>query len=142
MQHAQDRYLAQRPRGVEVEEQRPFERCEAKLVDPERAVEWMLAELLDQVGAPDRHAGLRPPEQLAAAEADQVGAGGKCVARGRLVAISVKAPEPRSSSSGTPWRRATSASSAAVGRSVKPTSRKFDWCTRKTSAVPAPTARS
>ena len=85
MQHAQHRYLAQCPRGVEVEKQRPFERGQAELVDPERAVEWMPAELLDQVGAADHDAGLRPAEQLVAAEADEVGARGERVARGRLV---------------------------------------------------------
>ncbi len=37
-------------------------------------------------------------------------------------------PEPRSSRSGSPRRRATAASSRSDGRSVKPTVRKFDWC--------------
>ena len=48
-------------------------------------------------------------------------------------ARSTSAPEPRSSTSGRPCRRATAASSASRGCSVKPTTRKFDWCTRRSS---------
>ena len=54
---------------------------------------------------------------------------------------STKAPEPRSSSSGRPCARATAASSFSDGRSAKPTTRKFDWCTRRSSAASAVAAR-
>ena len=47
------------------------------------------------------------------------------------------APEPRSSSSGSSARARDRASSCSVGRSAKPTTRKFDWCTRSSSAVSA-----
>ena len=52
------------------------------------------------------------------------------------------APEPRSSTSGRPWRRATAATSSSRGRSSKPTTRKFDWWTRSRTAVSGPIARS
>ena len=55
---------------------------------------------------------------------------------------STRAPEPRSSTSGTSCRRATAASSAAPGRSAKPTTRKLEGWTRRRSAVSGPTARS
>ena len=60
----------------------------------------------------------------------------------RLVANGTRLPEPRSSTSGTPRRRATAASSRSEGRSVKPTVRKFDWCTRRTRPVSGPAAAS
>ena len=77
-----------------------------------------------------------PPSSLSPLKHDEVCARGErrrvpsARPRGRT-----SAPEPRSSSSGTPSRRATAASSFSVGCSVNPTTRKFDWCTRSTSAV-------
>ena len=41
------------------------------------------------------------------------------------------APEPRSSTSGNSLARATAASSPSRGCSENPTTRKFDWCTRR-----------
>jgi len=49
---------------------------------------------------------------------------------------------PRTSGTCSSWRSATSATSASAGRSVKPTTRKFDWCTRRSTAVSGPIARS
>ena len=37
----------------------------------------------------------------------------------------------------TTWRAATTVSSPRPGRSANPTTRKFDWCTRSSSAVSA-----
>ena len=84
-EHAQHRDLAERALRLEVEQQRAFERGEAELVDAQRAVQRVPAQLLDQVGAPDDDPRLRAAEQLVAAEADEVGAGGERTARGRLV---------------------------------------------------------
>ena len=47
----------------------------------------------------------------------------------------VRTPEPRSSRSGRPCALRDRASSSSRGSSVKPTTRKFDWCTRSSSAV-------
>ena len=49
----------------------------------------MAAQPLDELGAADDDARLRPAEQLVAGEADEVGAGREALARGRLVARSV-----------------------------------------------------
>ena len=49
-------------------------------------------------------------------------------------------PEPRSSTSGSSCRRASCASPARSGCSVKPTRRKFDWWTRRSAAVSADSA--
>ena len=43
-QHPQHRHLAQRARGLEVEEQRPLERREGELVDAQRALQRMAAQ--------------------------------------------------------------------------------------------------
>ena len=126
MQHPQHRHLAQRARRIQVEEQRALERGKPELVDAHRAVQRMPPQPLDQVGAPDHDPGLRPAEQLVAAEADEVGAGGERVARRRLVGDL----DERTGAEVVEQRHAvpcaTEASSRAVGRSVNPTSRKFD----------------
>ena len=75
----------ERPRRLEVEQQGAFERGEVELVDAQRALQRMAAQLLDQVCASDDDAGLRAAEQLVAAEADEVGAVGERAARGRFV---------------------------------------------------------
>ena len=94
---------------------------------------------------PTTTAGLRPAEQLVAAEADEVGAGGERVPRGRLVGdlderARAEVVEQRHAVRGARPRRAP----PAIGRSVKPTTRKFDWWTRRSSAVSPvrPRARS
>ena len=131
-----------RPLRIEVEEQRPLERRERQLVRPERPLERMAPQPADQLGAAADDPGLRPAEELVARERDEVGARRRC-SRGASgsSASGAKLPEPRSSSSGSPWRRATAASSFSAGRSVNPTVRKFDWCTRRSSAVSAPDRR-
>ena len=140
-QHAQHRDPLRR---VEVERERPLERRERELVRAQRALERVAAQPLDEVGAPDDDPGLRPAEQLVAGEVDEIGAGRERLPRRRLVRDScrLRTPEPRSSTSGSSWRCATAASCASGGSSVKPTTRKFDWCTRRSSAVSAPIARS
>jgi hypothetical protein len=94
---------------------------------------WRAA--LDEVGAADHDPGLRAAEQLVAREADEVGAGGERVAR--------RSARRRSGASSAraevvderqPWRRRL-ARARQRGCSVKPTTRKFDWCTRRSSAV-------
>ena len=103
----------------------------------------MPAQLLDEVRAPDDDSGLRPAEQLVAGEADEVGARGEARGGGRLVAEVeqraraevVDERQPGSLRDLRPARRAR-------GCSVKPTTRKFDWWTRRSSAVSAPIARS
>ncbi len=114
MQHPQDRNLAQRPHGIEVEEQGSLQCGEPELVRAQRAVQWMAAQSLDEVGAPDEDPRLRPAEP--ASDACTVGSSDR----------SISAPEPRSSSSGMSCLRAAAASSASDGCSVKPTTRKFD----------------
>ena len=129
-------------RRVEVELQRPLERGERQLVGAQRALQRVPSQLLDEVGASRDDACLRAAEQLVAGEADEVGAARR----------------------GTPWptarRRAAEHAGAEVVHErqvvpprdrgqlrelrerVKPTTRKFDWCTRRSSAVSGPTARS
>ena len=96
----------------------------------------MPPQLSTSVGAPDDDPGLRAAEQLVAREADEVGAAGE--ARGRRSARRRdRAARPsRDRRRGAARARcASSASSSSRGRSVKPTTRKFDWCTRRSSAV-------
>ena len=69
---------------VEIEAQRSLERRERQLVRAHRPLQRMAPQLLDEVGASDDDAGLRPAEQLVAREADEVGAGGERFLRRRL----------------------------------------------------------
>ena len=52
----------------------------------------------------------------------------------------VSAPLPRSSATGTPTARPAATRSASDGRSVNPSTRKLDRCTRRISAVRGETA--
>ena len=143
VEHPQHRDLAPRALGVEVERERPLERGERQLVRAQRALQRMAAQPLDEVGAPDDDAGLRPAEELVAGEADEIGAGGEARRGGRLVADVERARPSRGRRRAAARARcATPASSASAGCSVKPTTRKFDWCTRRSSAVSGPIARS
>ena len=144
-QHAQHRHLAERAGRIEVQRKRALERCERELVWPKGSLERMAAKPLDQLGAADDDPGLRAAEQLVAREADEVGSRGHALRRGRLVPkhrllLGSSAPEPRSSISGIAWRAARRASASSCGRSVKPTTRKLDWWTRRIAAVPASSA--
>ena len=86
---------------------------------------------------------LRPAEQLVAGEADEAGARGEALARLRLVAERhERARAEVVDECEVVSRRRPSASSASDGRSVKPSTRKFDWCTRSSTAVSGPMARS
>ena len=84
VQHPQHRHLAQRALRLEVERERPLERRERELVRPQRALERVPPQSLDELGATDHDARLRAAEQLVAGEADEVGARGQALARGGL----------------------------------------------------------
>ena len=106
------------------------------LSSAERALQRVAAQPLDEVGPADDDPRLRAAEQLVAAEADEVGARRERLLRGRLVAeveerARAEIVDERQRRAGA--RRA--ASSVSAGCSVKPTMRKFDWCTRSRSAV-------
>ena len=60
---------------LEVEQERPLECRQGQLVRPERPLERVAPQLLDEVGASGDDAGLRSAEKLVAREADEVGAG-------------------------------------------------------------------
>ena len=142
-EHPQHRDLAAGALGIESEGERALERGERQLVRAQRALQRMPAQALDQVGAAGEDAGLRPAEQLVAREADEVGSRGEARRGGRLVAdrreraraeiVDERQPGPLRE------RRPDRTSS---GCSVKPTTRKFDWCTRRMTAVSGPIARS
>ena len=105
--------------------------------------ERMAAQPLDELGPADDDPGLRPAEQLVAREADEIGAGGEARAGSRLVAdvdqrAGAEVVDERESAA---LARA-GASSRSAGCSVKPTMRKLDWWTRRSTAVSAPIARS
>ena len=71
-------------RAVEVERERSLERGERELVGPQRALERVAPQPLDQIRAADDDPGLRPAEQLVAREADEVRAGGEARGGRRL----------------------------------------------------------
>ena len=103
----------------------------------------MPAQLLDEVGAPGDDPRLRAAEQLVAREADEVGARGQRSGRRRLALdlderARAEVVEERQLVPAGDGRRARS----RRGCSVKPTTRKFDWWTRRSSAVSGPIARS
>ena len=75
-----------RPLGVEGESEGSLERRQRELVRPERALERVPAEPLDQLGAAREDPRLRAAEQLVAREAHDVGAGGEARRGRRLVA--------------------------------------------------------
>ena len=85
MQHAEHGHLAQRPLRVEVEPERPLERRERELVRAQSPLERVTPQRLDEVGAADDDPGLGAAEELVAGEADEIGAGGEALLRGRLV---------------------------------------------------------
>ena len=79
-----------------------------------------------------------PPSSLSPEKQTRSAPAARAAAGVGSPSTSTSAPEPRSSRSGSSWRRATAASSSSRGCSVKPTTRKFDWCTRSSSAVLGP----
>jgi hypothetical protein len=99
----------------------------------ERALERVAAQPLDELGAADDDPACGPPSSLSP-EKQTMSAPRRGSPRGRLVAERESAPEPRSSTSGS-RRRARPRRARERGCSVKPTTRKFDWCTRRSSAV-------
>jgi hypothetical protein len=70
--------------GVGVEPEHRLERCQPALVEPQRPLQRIAVELADEFGAADDDAGLRPAEQLVAAEGHQIGAGVERLHRRRL----------------------------------------------------------
>ena len=85
------RRLAEQPHGrespapaVPVQLEGRLQRGHGHLVDPQRAVERVRPDALDQRRAPDDDARLRAAEQLVAREGDHVGARGDHRAHGRL----------------------------------------------------------
>ena len=83
-QHAQHRDLADGGLGVLVQRQRGLERREGQLVRAHGARERVLAAAREQRLPAHQAAGLRPAEQLVAAEEHQVGAGRQRVGHARL----------------------------------------------------------
>src|SRR6185437_8371271 len=68
-------------RSLQLQEERPLERGERELVDPQGALERMAAQALDEVRATEHDPRLGPAEELVAREADQVGARRERLAR-------------------------------------------------------------
>ena len=103
----------------------------------------MTAQPLDEVRPSDDDSRLRPSEQLVSGEADEVGAGAETLRRSGLVSNAGKGPRSEivhERQVVTPCQRRRDRQGR--GRSVNPTTRKFDWCTRRRTAVSGPTARS
>ena len=105
------------------------------------------ADALDRRRAPDDDAGLRAAEQLVAAEAADVDAGGDAssapsarrvegIDSGRMRGCRCRDLRRPGRCSFVP----SATSSASAGRSVKPSMRKFDGWTRRISAVRSPIA--
>ena len=136
---AQDGDLAQGALRVAVELERRLEGRERQLVDPHRP------RAADGGGCArrrrrcrrsrrpaGRRAACRPRSRPTVAPASiELRAVGSSARSGR----SSSWPEPRSSTSGRPCFAASAASSSSRGEAVKPTMRKFDWCTRTSAAV-------
>ena len=129
-------------RRLEIQRERRLERCERELVGSKRALEGVAAQALDEVAAADDDPDCGPPRSLSP-EKHTRSAPPASASRGvGSPSNDAKAPDPRSSTSGSPCRRATAATSASAGRAANPTRRKFDWWTRRIAAVSPPTARS
>jgi hypothetical protein len=84
-EHPQDGDLGERARRIAVQRERGLERGERELVDAHRACERVAPAGGDRLVRADHQAGLRPAEELVAAEADDGGAGADRPAHGRLV---------------------------------------------------------
>ena len=57
-----------------MKEERPLERGERELVDPQRALERMAVQPLNELGAPEHDPRLRPAEELVPGETHEIGA--------------------------------------------------------------------
>jgi hypothetical protein len=114
------RALAQRPHRVEVEPERPLQRCERELVRARARCSGRPPQRPTSSARPDDDPGLGAAEELVAGEADGSAPAARLSPR-RLVLEILRTPEPRSSTSGSRWRCATAARSATDGCSVKPT---------------------
>ena len=131
------------PGSLTQRRERRLERRDRELVRAERALERVTAEPLDQVGAPGEDPGLGAAEELVARERHHMRAGGDRAARGRLVldrpgrAGAEVVDEHEVAALGE--RRQLSRSE---GCSAKPTMRKLDGWTRRSTAVSSPIAAS
>ena len=134
------------PARVAIERERGLERGERDLVDPQRAVQRVAAQPLDEVGAADDDA--RPAGRRAACRREKQTRSAPAARLSRAVGSSLDASSQDAASRDRRRARglrgrASAASSASGGCSVKPTMRKLDWCTRSsTRGRPAPIARS
>ena len=147
VQHAQRRHLAPRARRVEVERAAsPSSAASVSLsARSARCSGWRRSRSTSSA-RPTTIPACGPPSSLSPEKqtrsAPGVERGRAPSARRRATVLLGSAPEPRSSISGSSCRCGRRGELASAGRSVKPTTRKFDWCTRRSSAVSGPIARS
>ena len=85
-EHPQHRDFSARRRVIAVQRQRRFEGCQRQLVGAHRARYGVGAAGRDRLLRTHEYAGLRSPQQLVAAEDDQIGARGHPFGNGRLPA--------------------------------------------------------
>src|SRR5439155_434126 len=98
VQHPQNRHLAQRALGLEVEEEGSLECRQPELVDPERAVKRVAAETLDELGAADDDAGrgARAPRETSTSRPSASAARASSIAAALLLTtIAASAPVSR-----------------------------------------------
>ena len=84
-QQAQCRQAHGETIGIGVEAQHRFERGQPDLVEAQRALERVLGEAGDEIGAADDEPGLRATKQFVAAERDEIGTLRQRFGDGRLV---------------------------------------------------------
>ena len=102
----------------------------------------MTTQPLDEVGATDDDTRLRTAEELVPGEADEIGSRAEALGGRGLVSDA----RERTRAEIVDERQLVCASDRSelgeLGRSENPTTRKFDWCTRSSTAVSGPIARS
>ena len=125
VEHPQHWHLVARGR-VERERQRPLERGEGELVRAQCALQWMTPQPLDEIGPTEDDARLRPAEELVPGEAHEIGSGAQALGGRRLVADAPERARAEIVHERQPDRCSSVASSLNSGRSVNPTTRKFD----------------
>ena len=122
-----------------------FERLADELVQPQRAEQRIAPQARDDLRLPGEDAGLRPAQQLIAAERDQVDAGLQTVGDQRLV--NAERPQIHHASAAQvfihrqmPRSRPSATSSRKSTRAVKPDMRKLLGWTRSSRRVRSPMA--
>ena len=117
VQHPQHRDLAQRAVGLEVEQQRSFERGEAELVDAQRAVQRMAAQPLDRGRRGRRRSpACGPPSSLSPLKQTRSAPAASASARGRLVGEVERARRSRDRRAAAGRAARATAASSAHGR--------------------------